>query len=348
MYAVCRRAGGIFLLAAAILSLEGCGSNPGPVRTHTESARPSVVRVGVTGTFADASIDIASARSYFKNRNIHLIFVRFSGDAEVVAALKAGRVDAADCPPGPVLYNALAAGARIRIVADNGMLQPGYGDGGLVVRTLLADSVTAPSNLQMRSVGYDPDAGVSPLIYLERLLRSSGLSLSDLKLVKIAPRKMAAALAGGTIDLAVVPEPFYSEGLLRGTFRVYKDLGEIYPGAETSVLCFSDSFASRTAIAERFTSACMAGAHAYDSAFAAGGDRATFFRILESSIHGIDSTMLSRMNVTLVRPDGRVNARTLRSDMEWYVAHGMVRHTFNLRAVIDNRFVDTALKNRLP
>ena len=106
------------ILAAAALALL--------VATSSGVAAAQVtVKVGDLGIISDASLYIAVARGHFKERGIEVQFERFASAAPAIAHLSTGEIQVVGGGISPALYNALARGLPIKIVAARTREMPG-------------------------------------------------------------------------------------------------------------------------------------------------------------------------------------------------------------------------------
>ena len=88
---------------------------------------PQDVTVGLPAVVTDAPFFIAQANGYFKDEGLTVHFEDFASAAKMIAPLGAGEIDVGAGAPSVGLYNAVARGIGIKIVADKGHIAPGYG-----------------------------------------------------------------------------------------------------------------------------------------------------------------------------------------------------------------------------
>src|SRR5947209_20228357 len=90
--------------------------------------------VGATSSTSDAPIYIADKKGYFRDEGLEVKVVNFRSAADMVAPLGAGQIEAGAGSASAGLYNAVARGMKIRIVADKASSPPGYGATKILVR----------------------------------------------------------------------------------------------------------------------------------------------------------------------------------------------------------------------
>src|SRR5207248_6849094 len=94
--------------AAAPTAPAAAASAPAPLR----------LRVATIRITADAGLYIADEKGYFKEQGIDVDWVDFATAAEATAPLGAGQLDIGVGAVGAGLFNAMARGIDIRLVAD--------------------------------------------------------------------------------------------------------------------------------------------------------------------------------------------------------------------------------------
>src|SRR5215468_10193678 len=80
------------------------------------------VTVGATSSTSDAPIYIADKKGYFQAEGLQVKVINFRSAADMVAPLGAGEIAAGAGSASAGLYNAVARGIRIKIVADKASL----------------------------------------------------------------------------------------------------------------------------------------------------------------------------------------------------------------------------------
>ncbi|TMG99217.1 MAG: ABC transporter substrate-binding protein, partial [Betaproteobacteria bacterium] len=98
------------------------------------------VRVGIVNASSDVGFFVADKKGYFRQEGISVSFTEFDSGARMVAPLGTGQLDVGAGSVSAGLYNAVARGIDIKIVADKGSTPPGYGFQPLLVRKDLVDS----------------------------------------------------------------------------------------------------------------------------------------------------------------------------------------------------------------
>ena len=106
----------------------------------SDMAAAQAITVGATSSTSDAPIFIADKKGYFREEGLDVKVVNFRSAADMVAPLGAGQIEAGAGSASAGLYNAVARGIRIKIVADKASSPPGYGGTKILVRKDHVDS----------------------------------------------------------------------------------------------------------------------------------------------------------------------------------------------------------------
>ena len=115
----------------------------------------TTVKVAYLPLISNAPLFIAKDEGYFARQGINVEFEKFQSGAATLPALINGDIAVSGGALSPGLFNAIAKGAHVRIVADKGSAVPGSCTAsGVVVRRDLAQDgkVTNVSDLKGRKV----------------------------------------------------------------------------------------------------------------------------------------------------------------------------------------------------
>jgi NitT/TauT family transport system substrate-binding protein len=307
------------------------------------------ITVGATGTMSDAPIYIADKKALFRDEGLDVKVTSFRSASDMVAPLGAGQIEAGAGSAAAGLYNAVARGIRIKIVADKASSPPGYGATKILVRKdhVASGRYREPNDLKgMRFAMNAP--GVSNTSTLNSLLKSIGLKYADVETVDMPLPDHVAALRNKSVDGAASVEPAAAIAVGNGDAVVVRSDDEILPGHQIAVLLYSEDFALRRAdAARRFMRAYLRAVRFYNGALRNGrldGPNADeVIAILSQSTPIKRREIYKAVTPTGINPDGKVNAASLAYDLAFYSQQGLIIGKIDLGAVIDTTFVDAAL-----
>jgi NitT/TauT family transport system substrate-binding protein len=332
------------ILAAIVVSATGAAAH----------AADTNLRVGVSGASSDVAFYIADKKQYFKDEGLSVTFTAFDSAAKMVAPLGAGQLDIGGGSPSVGLYNAVARGIDIKIVADKGSTPPGYGFQPLLVRKDLVESgryKTLKDLKGMKIAGSAP--GSASTSTMNEILKSAGLKPADVDRVFMAFPQHVVALQNKAVDAALTTEPSASRAVQSGA--AVKVVGDdvIYPNHQLAVVLYAGHFIkSNPDAARRFMRAYLRAARDYNDALKdgkiAGPAADEVIAILTEYTHIKDPQVYRTITPQGTNPDGRLNVESLKTDLAFFKEEGLVKAPVTVEQALDTRFVEAALKELGP
>ena len=312
------------------------------------------ITVGATSSTSDAPIYIADRKGYFRAEGLDVKVVNFRSAADMVAPLGAGQLEAGAGSASAGLYNAVARGIAIKIVADKASSPPGYGGTKILVRKDHVESGRYREPKDLKGMKFAMNApGVSNTSTLNMLLKSVGLKYSDVETVDMPLPDHVAALKNKSVDASASVEPGPALAVRNGDAIVIKSDDEILPNHQIAVLLFAEDFArKRPDAAKNFMRAYIRAVRFYNGALKDGrldGPNADEVIAILSDATPIKSRDIYKLiTPTGMNPDGRVNKASLAYDLAFYTEQGLVKSAVNLDDAVDGSFVEAALKELGP
>ena len=339
---------------AIVLTLVACGGtaslSPSPslaasaAATPTATPTPVTVRFGQVGSVSDAAIFIADAKGYFKEQGITLESVPFTSAAQMVAPLGTNDLQAGGGAPSAGLYNSVDRGVQLRIVADKGSLTPGHGYEAVIVRKGLADTVKSAKDMRGLKISIAA-RDIVPEYSLDAYLRTGGLTIKDVEVVPLAFPDMVPAIANGAIDIALPTEPTATRILDAATGVLLTRTDTIVPGEQTAVILYSEKFAQDKDAATRFMVAYLKGARFYADAFDKKdpAKRTEAIDIIAKATK-LDATLIARVVLPGIDPNGKVNLDSLDAAQKYFVAKGTQTKALDMTKIVDQSFAQEAVR----
>ena len=334
-----------FLAVVAMLTVSG-GS--------LHAAEPVAVRVGIAQASSDVGLYLAEKKGYFKAEGLTVSFIPFDSGARMVAPLGAGQLDVGAGSPAAGLYNAVARGINIKIVADKGSTPPGYGFQPLLVRKDLVDSgrfKTLKDLKGMKIAGSAP--GSASTSTLNEALKKAGLKYTDVERVFMGFPQHVIALQNKAVDASMTTEPSATRAVQSGAaVRVMGD-DEIYPNHQLAVILYGGQFIKEQPdAARRFMRAYLRAVRDYNDALVnghiAGPNADEVIAALTQYTPIKDPAVFRSINTQGCNPDGHLNIDSLRKDLDFYREQGEVTANVTVEQAVDHSFVDAALKELGP
>ena len=330
---------GMAILATALLAGLAGGS--------ALAEEVTTVRIGVNAVVSDVVMHIADAKGYFKEQGLEVEFVNFDSGPKMVAPLASGQIEVGAGASSVGLFNAAARDLGIKIVADKGSSMPDYSYMPLLVRKDLVDSGRVKSIKDLKDLTVaEAGRGGSPAPALDELLRREGLTYDSVKHVyNMGYPQQVSALANKAVDAAFTTEPSATQAVERG-YAVRFASG--YPRQQIAVLLYADEFTKKSPeAAKKFMVAYLKGARLFNDAVVggrlAGPNADEVIAVLETSTRIKDEALFRKMIMPGIDPNGRVNAKSLADDMEFYKRHGFLENPVDLAKMIDTSFAEAAV-----
>ena len=309
------------------------------------------VQIGVVNASSDAGFFIADKRGYFREEGLSVVFTPFNSAAKMVAPLGAGQLDVGGGSPSAGLYNAVARGINIKIVADKASTPPGYGFQPLLVRKDLIDSGRFKSLKDLKGMKIAGSApGSASTSTLNEILKKAGLKTADVERIFMGFPQHVMALQNKAVDAALTTEPSATKAVQSGAaVKVIGD-DEAYPNHQLAVVLYAGSFIrDKPEVARRFMRAYLRGVRDYNDALKDGrligpGSEA-IIDILIANTSTKDALTYRTIRASACNPNGNVNEASLNKDLQFFKDEGLIQGQVNMSQVVDHSFVAAALKD---
>ena len=312
------------------------------------------VRAGIVNASSDVGFFIADKKGYFREEGIKVEFTEFDSGAKMVAPLGNGQLEVGAGSVAAGLYNAVARGIDIKIVADKGSTPPGYGFQPLLVRKDLVDSGRYKSLKDLKGMKIAGSApGSASTSTLNEALKKAGLKYGDVERVFLGFPQHVLALQNKAVDASMTTEPSATRAVESGAaVRVMGD-DEIYPDHQLSVVLYSGQFVKQQRdVAQRFMRAYLRAIRDYNDALSNGklaGPKADeVIAILTEYTKIKDAAVYRAITPQGCNPDGRVHLPSLRNDLAFFMEQKEVQGRVSVEQVIDASFIDAAVKSLGP
>ena len=307
------------------------------------------VTVGTANSATDIAVYVAEKKGFFREEGLEVSFITFDSAAKMIAPFASGDLDVGGGGTSAGLYNAVARGIDIKIVADKNHTPPGQGIQPLLVRKDLVDSGRYKSLADLKGMKISTAApGSAASTTLDRALKMGGLKLADVDQVYMGFPQQAVALANKAIDAAFTAEPSATQAVNSGSaVRVMGD-DEIYPMHQLAVVFYAGSFIKKKPeAARRYMRAYLKGVRYYNDAIVNGrlsGPRGEeVVAILSEKIPIKDNSLYRSLVAPACDPDGKVQLKSLAEDLEFFRDAGQIEGAVTLEQALDSSFAEAAV-----
>ena len=306
------------------------------------------VKVGLLMINADAGVFVALEKGFFRDQglNVEVTYFSSSGGPQM-AALTTGELDAGSGSISPGIYNSVAGGVRMRVVASKSRVGP-RGSGRYMVRRGLLEPGKQFSikDIKGKVIALNSVGGSSRL-YMDGLLKKGGLKETDV-VVRVMPfNDMVGALAQGAVDVAFLVQPSISIAEEKGIGAGIADLWDLFPGHMTNNLFYSDSFIrNRSAVADKFMAGFLKGQrYFYDAIVKKKGSIDEIVEIVAKFSRTADRKLLRlALNGTELTPNGEMDLKEIQDDQDWYFQKGLIKNKVDVNRMVDLRFLQSAVQ----
>lgn len=312
----------LLLLAAA------CG------RAETDDSFDPV-RLTMTRNISIAPLVIAEAEGYFEAEKIRLEHTEApTRGMQSIPLLDRGDIDVLASSLSIGVFAAVAAGSKMRLVADRGHVYDGCEFNAVVGRGSLftTDSPTT-AEVRGRTLSINPN-GTAEFI-VDRFLAARGLSPRDVRLVRLSEVAELQAVASGAVDLMHASEPYLTRLKEAGT-RVVGPASALAPGAHFGVIIYGPRMLEDRDVGLRFMTAYLRGVRQFGE-----GPTPRNVQILSERL-GFEPALLRKACFAGVYPDGKLDLEWLMEFQRWGVAKGYMPRTLELDDVVDLSFTRSA------
>jgi NitT/TauT family transport system substrate-binding protein len=304
------------------------------------AAQGKKVKIGVLKLSSSAPIFLGAERGTFREFGIEPELVYFQAAQPVAVAIAAGEIDVGATGLTAGLYNIVAGGEKVWVVADKGREWPGYPLTALLVQT--DGAIKSVRDLKGRKVGLT-QLGSTFHYMLGNLLEQEGLSLND---VEAAPLRtlgaMAEALQARRVDAILIPQPFAGEAVEKGFGRILFWVGDKLP-YQVAAIFYSKAFARDREQAVAFMKGYVKAARLFfDATFAKKGG---WEEVVGVTVRYTGATPeVLRLGFPYQDRDGRLDVADIGRQLAWYHKAGMVTAPLEARDLVDTSFLEEALR----
>jgi NitT/TauT family transport system substrate-binding protein len=305
------------------------------------------VKVGLAGQAVDAAFYIARDYGYFKDEGIDVDFTVFDSGAKQIASLGTHEIDVGSGAASAGLYNAMARGIGIRIVADKGHTEPGSFYNSLMVRKDLVESgkFKGLKDLKGLRMGFAAP-GISILSLANEAAKAGGLQFTDITPVFMSFPQQVAAFQTKAIDASIMPEPGATLLLATGNGVRVMSTEQFYPSHQITMVFYSERFAKdKPELAVKFMRAYLRAMRTYRDAVKDGKLRGHgAAEVIQTMVKNfnIKADLIAQMYSQSVDPDGNLLMASLQKDLDFFRSQGLVTTPVELAKVVDLSFAQKA------
>ncbi|NRQ38288.1 ABC transporter substrate-binding protein [Nonomuraea sp. NN258] len=190
-------------LVVALTAACGNGGDPQPA-TGAGGVEKADLTIGMLPLPEVAPIQIAIDKGYFAAEGLKVKYELIQGGAAAIPDLVSGKLDLLHSNYVSALLAASTGAAKLKVVGEAYVAK----NGNFVLMTKKDSPIKTLADLKGKKVGVNTSGNVATLA-VSALVKTAGLTTSDITFVERPFPQMAGALDGGIVDAAVMPEPFW-------------------------------------------------------------------------------------------------------------------------------------------
>jgi len=291
-----------------------------------------------------APIFIAIEEGYFAEQGLEIEPVKFRTGHDAVPALAQGQIDVLAGGISAGLFNAIARGLNIKIVADKGHLEPEDRSAALVVRKELYDSGKFRSLHDLeghRMSLFHP--GSNGYFIADLILRETNLTFENIETIHLSQPETFQALTTGALDVALMWEPRLTRIKATDCGVVFAYLGEmydfIYPSSQMATILFGPNLLNKQPeLGRRFILAYLRGVRTYNQ-----GKTDRNLEII-GQYTGLTRELLLQSGFPRIHSDGRLDNQSILTFQNWLYKNGFIDQVVSAEEIVDTSFTDWANK----
>jgi len=302
-------------------------------------AQEDVVKLGDLLAISNAAIYIAIEKGYFKEQGIRNDITTFASAAKALPALTAGEIEVSVGTASAGLFNAVAAGAPYRIVADKGQGRAGTSYVLLAVRKDLVDSgqVKSVKDLKGKKIAVFAK-GIIQDYLMGKMAEEVGLTIKDFDITYLSAPNQLAAFKTKAIDAAQTVEPWgtrFEEQGVGVKFRTPDQVKGLTP-VQIACIMYSGKFINeRREVAQRWMNAYLKGAKLFNEKGVKDDEIANII----GKYTKVPANVVKAAIPHYQAPDGRPVLESLADQITWFVANGYMKEPVPVEKVVDLSFL---------
>jgi NitT/TauT family transport system substrate-binding protein len=306
------------------------------------SAHAESIKVGLSRLLGYPAVPIAIERGYFKAQGFIVEMVFFDSAQPISVGVASGDLDFGVSGMSAGFYT-LAAQGQLRLIAASGGEAPGFHAMAYLASPKAYEAgLTSPKDLAGHSVAIT-QLGTSLPYSIAIAAAKFGYPLNSVTVKPLQSNtNVIAALGGGTIDAAALPETTAAAAIERELIGWVSDLA-------TSLVSASARFTSTKAtdnrgeMVKRFLIAYRQGLKDFHEAFiTADGKRqhsgsAPAMLKMMQEFTGISKEEIER-TIPYVDPEGRIDSSSIDTQIAWYRSQNLIKSDIKSADIVDTRY----------
>ncbi|PLT29775.1 ABC transporter substrate-binding protein [Peribacillus deserti] len=343
-----------FILFCSILvvlsfSLAACGKQGAEEAGNgsgKESKRESI-NIGMLKLTSSAPLFIGIEKGFFKEENIDAKAQWFEAAQPIAVATAGGSVEVGATGITASLYNMVAGGQKLVIVADKGREQEGYSSSAILAPS--DSSIKSVKELKGKKIGIT-QTGSTYHYMVGRVIENYGLGLDDIEVVPLNSIKgLMDSLKSKQVDAVLLNEPNITTVVKEGYGKVISQVGEEIE-YQTSGVFFSPKFADNKDVAVRFLKAYAKAARYYYDAVLTKKDGKlipgeNYDEVINIIAKYTDQEPdVIKQGLPYMDRDGKLLEENIKTQVDWYAKEKLIDKAIDTKEIVNTELLEQALK----
>lgn len=314
---------------------------PGADLPKNTGAQLQTVKFGFVPVAINAPVYVAAEKGYFAEEGLNVEFLPIEGGSDAVVQVASGNFDVAGGGISASMLNAVARGIEFEIAAPLHTERPRLASPFVVSKKRFeSGELTKMSDLKGKKVATN-NRGTATEWWLSEALRQGGVDITEVEVIGLPFPQIAPALESGTLDGAILSEPFATAAEDKGLIvRLSEDFVD---GFKPTYVYFNKGWVTANPqAATGFIKAFLRGAR--DLQGEAYFDDANVAAI--SKYTKVEPDVIKRARRPYFDPNGAVPLADIQTLQQFYRKQGLLNYDqdIDMSRYINGRYVEEALK----
>jgi NitT/TauT family transport system substrate-binding protein len=305
----------------------------------------TTVKVGLLRLSSSAPIFIGMEKGFFEAEGIKVEPVWFKSAQPIALATASGDLDVGATGLTAGLYNSIAQGIKIVIVADKGREWPGYKLTALMVdREQGQSAIKNLTDLKGKRVGITQIGSTFHYI-LGNLLEKQGLTLNDVKVVPLGSlTAMRDTILSHQIESAFVVQPHVAPLEKAQTAKVLLWVGDLLP-YQIAGIFYGEKFQKNRAAALSFMKGYIRSCRYYYDQALTKKKGPHYQEVLSLIAKYTEETPESvALALSYIDRNGELFSGDIQKQLDWYLKNNLLSKSMSASEITDLSFWKEAVK----
>lgn len=304
-----------------------------PAAASASTGAPTSLRLIILPFITYAPYWIAQDDGYFKEQGLDVELVNMTGQNDVLPAVLSGQADVTAGQVFAGMFNAIANGADLKVVAGKGYIDPKGCD---YVALIGRKGAFASNNLtpaEFHNAKLSVGNGSWNHYYLEKMVEALKLGAIEGPVSTVGSPAILEAMGKGQVDLVVQNEPWLTRLLDAGNVKMEPSIAGLMPNSQSAVMFYGPKLMGENAeVGKRFMLAYLKAVQQYNE-----GKTDRNVEIL-AKYTKLDPALVKRMCWPTIKADGAVNLDSVLDFQKWAQSKGLVKTPVTAEQLYDPSF----------